>query len=272
MTDAVTPASQPEAVAAPQGEAAAAAAVQPRQEPQANVDNDQDRNWRALRSDRDYWRDRAAQLERVEPQPRQEQRQAPEQPEAPKTLADFEFDEVKYQTHLFEQAEKRAVAAAEQRLREQSEREKAERRKTTFNQREQEFAKDKPDYVQKTRDPRVPISPAVADVLAESDDGPALAYYLANNIDVAAQISQLPPLQAAREIGRIEAKLIAEREKAKAATSTVANQPAPAPKLEGGEGSGATVKPDTPESDELSDKEWTRRRNAQIRARANSRK
>src|SRR5690349_1903172 len=66
------------------------------------------------RRDAQYWRDQALRAQ-----------QPPNAPQAAteevKTLADFGYDEAKYQTHLIEQVEKRAVKAAEKRLREQQE-------------------------------------------------------------------------------------------------------------------------------------------------------
>jgi hypothetical protein len=217
------------------------------------------RHWRETERDRDHWRELALRNQ----QPREEPK--PVESAAPKTLADFEFDEAKYQTYLFEQAEQRAVKAAERRLQEQQEREAAERRKSSFAQRESEFAKSTKDYHEKTRDPRVPVSQAMAEVIAESEEGPAVAYYLANNLPMAEQIARLPPLAAARELGRIEAKLAAEREAAKAAEKRVSQAPQPPPKVEGAADGAGPVDPSTPESDKLSDAEWARRREAQLK-------
>jgi hypothetical protein len=216
------------------------------------------KNWRTAERDRDHWRELAL---------RNQQQPEPARPEPavdtkPKTLADFEYDEGKYQAYLFAETEKRAVTAAERRLQQQAERDTAERRKATFVQREQEFSKDKPDYLEKTRDPRVPITPAMAEVMGESEDGPALAYYLANNLPIADQIARLPPLAAARELGRIEMKLAAEREKAKDAKK-VSDAPPPAPRLEGSGDATPKPSPDSADSDKLSNEDWLAARNKQ---------
>jgi hypothetical protein len=214
---------------------------------------------REAERDRDYWRELALRNQ----QPREPEPQKPVQ-SAPKTLADFEYDEGKYQAYLFEQAEQRAVTAAEKRLKEQQEAERAERRKQSFAQREKDFAKDKADYHEKTRDPRVPITQAMADVIAESDDGPALAYYLASNLAQADQIAQLSPLAAARELGRIEARLASERERAKEAEKRVSQAPPPPAKVEGSGDSPNRIDPDTPDSDKLTMTEWLKRREKQV--------
>lgn len=192
-----------------------------------------------------------------------QQMKAPPQPVAtepvavstPKTLADFEFDEAKYQSYLFSEAEKRAVSAAERRIREQQDQEKQSRRKSEFEKRESEYAKSVEDYIDVTRNPSVPINSDMAQVIAESEDGPALAYYLGKNVEIAERIAQLSPLAAAREMGRIEAKLAAERERAK--EKPVSKAPAPTPKLEAAN-EGPSFKTTDPSGDALSDDEWFR--------------
>jgi hypothetical protein len=205
---------------------------------------------REAERDRDYWREQAmrqapAPVKATEPEP----------VSTAKTLADFEFDEAKYQSYLFTEAEKRAVAAAERRIREQQDQEKAGRRKSEFERRESDYSKSVEDYIEVTRNPAVPINSDMAQVIAESDDGPALAYYLGKNVEIAERISQLSPLAAAREMGRIEAKLAAEREKAK--EKTVSKAPAPTPKLEATT-EAPSVRTTDSTGDTLSDDEWFR--------------
>jgi hypothetical protein len=55
--------------------------------------------------------------------------------------------------------------------------------------------------------PTVPIPQHVADTLLHMDAGADVAYHLGTNVDVAAQIAQLPPVLAAMELGKIEATL-----------------------------------------------------------------
>lgn len=211
------------------------------------------------RRDAQHWRDQALRAQ----QPPATSQAAPEQV---KTLKDFEYDEGKYQTYLIDQVEQRAVKAAERRLREQQETDTKAKRRTEFSQRESEFEKANPDYRSKTRSPSFPVSDAMAEVSAESDEGPAVLFFLANNPGLADTISKLPPLAAAREMGRIEAKLIAAREKA---AKTVSDAPPPPPKVEGsGDAGNGSVKADDTDSDKLSDEEWTRRRNKQVAKRS----
>lgn len=214
---------------------------------------DAERRAEEVARDRDHWRDQVQRAQKPEP--------APELQAAGKTLADFGYDEAKYQTYLFAEARNEAVKAAREELTREQQTTQARRRETEFATREQKFSKDLPDYFEVTRG-QVPITPEMADVIKESDIGPALAYHLGKNPDVAASIAQLNPLQAARELGRLEAKL-AEKPKA----SAVSNAPPPAPRLGGSGDTGGSVKADSPDSDKLSDAEWNRLRQRQLAAR-----
>lgn len=72
----------------------------------------------------------------------------------------------------------------------------------------EEAAMDKyDDFEQVVKNPNLPISDAMAEVIKSSDVGPDVAYYLGTNIKEAARISKLSPLMQAKEIGKIEAKL-----------------------------------------------------------------
>ena len=76
------------------------------------------------------------------------------------------------------------------------------------NERVAETRKVLPDYdkvLAKATD--VSISPAVSELLLESEKGPLLIYHLAKNPQKAAELNRMPPLAAAKEIGRLEARL-----------------------------------------------------------------
>jgi hypothetical protein len=195
------------------------------------------------------------------------QQQQVRETEKAKTLEDFGYDEHKYQAHLFDMAEKRAVEAAKRvRLEEQTEAQKASRVRK-FKEREVEYEKANPDY----RDLAytAPINDAVAELLTELDTGPELAHYLGKNKSVALALNDLPPHVAAIELGRIDARLTSEKaaktaalEAAKAAKA-LTNAPPPAGTIEGS-GEPSNIKADEADSDKLSDAEWTRRRNKQL--------
>lgn len=203
--------------------------------------------------DRDYWREQAQRAPRPEPPV-----QAPAEPAEPgKTLADFSYDESKYQDYLFRQAETRAVKAAEKVLSQKQTESARFQAFSAHQEREAAFAKKAPDYFEVAH--YAPITDSMAEIVMESDKSADLAYYLGKNRQVALNISRLPPLQQAREIGKLEAKL-AE----KPTPAQVSGAPPPAPRLEGAVSAGVTPKVDSPDSDKLSDADWTRLRNKQV--------
>lgn len=68
------------------------------------------------------------------------------------------------------------------------------------------------DFEQVALAPDVPITPAIADMLKQSDKGPDMAYWLGMNKAAAAELATLSktqPMQAAYHLGRLEASLSA---------------------------------------------------------------
>ena len=84
-----------------------------------------------------------------------------------------------------------------------------------------------PDYDQVVGGADIPVARHVAEVLLDSDQGPALAYHLAKNPDVAAKLNGLSPVAAAREIGRIEAGLSAPPATQAAPAARLSTAPTP---------------------------------------------
>jgi hypothetical protein len=210
--------------------------------------------------DRDHWRDLAQQALRQQQPPPQ---QAPPE-EKEKTLKDFNYDEAAFMRYANERikanADKEAAAAAE-RYRAQQD---AITRRAKFEERQDAFAKSVEDYHDVVNE-RTPVSEPMADFLMDSEEAGPLMYYLGNNPDEARKLYYLSPAKAGRELQKLEDRLVAERKKA--AAKPVSQAPPPAPQIEGGSAAQGAVKVDTADSDNLSDAEWTKRRNAQERAR-----
>lgn len=204
--------------------------------------------------DRDHWRELAM---RGHQQPKAHEPQADAKP---KTLADFEFNDAEFQSYLFKEAEKRATAAAREALKAEQEQAQEQKRRNEFTARERKFAETQPDYFEVTRAENLSITQEMVDALADSEDAAALLYYIAKNADEAERIAQLSPKAAARALGRIEERLSAEREKAKA-KPVVSQAPPPPPKLEAKE---ASVEKDP---SEMTDAEFAKWRKKQIAAR-----
>ena len=204
---------------------------------------------------------RAQELERMfYGQQRQEQpKPEPEAPKAP-TLESVGYDEAKYTAAVLEYTRAEAARAAQEVIKTEREREQKENKAKSFKARELEFLAKTEDYQSKVYDPTLPITPAMVELIAESDQGPQLAYYLANNRDVTAQIAALPPVMAARELGKIEAKLSQPPP-----VPVVSKAPAPPPKVD-------AVEPDVKkgiDDPNLSDKEFAAIRRRQIAQRRN---
>jgi hypothetical protein len=206
----------------------------------------------------EHWRRIAEQAQqRREPEPPAPQPEA----KAP-TLEQFNYDEGKYQAALVEFARAEARNTVEQLLARREAETAARAKAETFEKRQAEFMAKTPEYEAKVlRDPTLPISEVMAEVIKESEDGPALALYLAENRELAAQIARLPERAAARELGRLESKLEAKREAATrpAPKPNVSQAPPPPPRIEAADAE-LSVKASSPESDKISTMEWMKRR------------
>lgn len=83
-----------------------------------------------------------------------------------------------------------------------------------FNEREDEFAERVPDYRDVAYSKDIEYSRPMLEAVSTSESGPALAYYFGKNPREASRIAHLPPLDAAREIGRLEMKIQSAEKKA----------------------------------------------------------
>ncbi len=79
-----------------------------------------------------------------------------------------------------------------------------------YHDREEEARSKYDDFEQVAYNPRLPITSAMAETIRSSEMGPDLAYYLGSNPKEADRISRLSPFIQAKELGRIEAKLVSE--------------------------------------------------------------
>jgi hypothetical protein len=214
------------------------------------------RNWRQTERDRDYWREMAMRGQTAEKPPE------PAKPvEAPKipSLADYEYDETKYQAALLTYTEAVAERKAEAVLKAERDRQAAEAAERTWKQRAEDFAKSKPDYAEKVTDPSLPITAAMAREIQSSEIGPEIAYHLAENRDLAAEIAALSGPAAARAIGRVEGRLLALKESAASAVAkpAVSKAPPPPPRIEAA-AADLPVKTTDASGDALSDDEWVK--------------
>lgn len=204
--------------------------------------------------DAEYWREQAL---RAQPKP-EPPKPEPEADQEDKELAEFGYDEAKYKAYLRKQADARAEKAAESVLQRKQTETYRTQQIIAHKAREAAFAKKAPDYFEVAHN--APIDNVTAALVIESEQSADLAYYLGKNPEVALRITQLPERTQARELGRLEAKLASTP-----VVPVVSQAPPPAPRLGGSDATSA--KPDSADSDKLSDAEWVKRRNQQLAAR-----
>ncbi len=163
-------------------------------------------------------------------------------------FADYSDYEEARDAYLVEKAkyeyrqEQRAIAQAQER----------QTIEKGFTERIQKVAETRPEILDIIKDDTLPVSPLTADLIRHSDAGPDIVFYLNENREEALRIAQMHPILAAKEIGRIEAKLLAP----KPVTPTPKISQAPDPITVGGTRGTPAV-----DLDNISTKEFMERRN-----------
>jgi len=99
----------------------------------------------------------------------------------------------------------------------------------TFNARIEEATAQYPDILDIVNDTTLPISPAMAAVIKDSESAPEILVYLDEHRDEAVKIRNMSPVRAAKEIGKLELKL---SEKPKPPTKKVSTAPEPVTPVE----------------------------------------
>lgn len=154
----------------------------------------------------------------LEPEPRPEQ--FSDMYEYAKALAEYTADKKLAERDKAEQIKKEAM---EQQAKYKSWADRIESSKAEL-----------PDFEDKVRSSDVIVSDAVKESIIESPFGPKLLYHLAEHPEVAKKLSEMSPISAAREIGKIEASFEKPAEKSPTVTKTKA--PAPISPLKGAVG------------------------------------
>jgi hypothetical protein len=213
------------------GDDAAAATEQPegdkprRQSAQERID-ELTKARREAERDREYWREQALASQRQpEPQPVQHQEDAEPDP------AQFPYGDSDpgYVRAVAKWEIRQELAAERERMAQERQ---VEQTRTAFQQREAAYRASAPDYEDAVYNNRWPVqpTPAMSEAIADSPDGPAVAYFLAKNPAEVRRIAGLPPVAQIRELGRIEAALI---KPAAQPANTVSNAPPPPPQARG---------------------------------------
>ena len=132
--------------------------------------------------------------------------QAPVQVDSEPTLEQFDYDDQAYNAAMIKHQVKQETQAI---LKQQEQRESVaaqQRTQAEFNAKVTKLAETAPDYTEVVGQlPELPSDTLGA--IMQSDNGPQLAYYLGNHLDVADNIASLPPMQAAIQLGVISSQL-----------------------------------------------------------------
>lgn len=141
----------------------------------------------------------------------------------------FEDDPQAYFAHIAREEARSYIATERQTATQQQEQQRFQSLAQQLNTREAEYAVTHPDYPEAAEALASVMgpNPMLFEVIATSDHGPAVAHYLGNHLDEAANISRMPPHLAAAAVARLEAKVSAPKHK------PVSAAPAPAPVVTG---------------------------------------
>lgn len=189
-----------------------------------------------------YWREQAAKSQ-------------PSSQDAPKpTKADFASDEDYLEALADYKAEQKVQKFSQQTQAERAQEAEAKQTATRFDlyrERVAQSVEAMPDYHEVVGQSEVPAAAHVLESILDSDVGPQLAYHLAKHPVVAERLNDMTAVQAARELGRLEAQLAQPKADAPAPPAKrTTNAPAPINPVRGG--NGQFTKP----AEAMSDAEW----------------
>ncbi len=156
--------------------------------------------------DRDYWRDLALKSQQ-QPQQPETQAQTPQKP----TEDDFDSYE-DYLIELGKWGAKRELEEQQSKAKQYEAQAKQQQLAQSFAEKEAAYRANHPDYDRVARDPYLPVTDAMAEAIASSDNGPEVLHHLGNNRNEAARIANLSPYQQVRELTLLEARLTAKPE------------------------------------------------------------
>ena len=150
-------------------------------------------------------------------------------PEAPKVEDFRSYDEYEdaMQRHRIDEGVQRATAKTAEQQAERFTQQAQSAAQETYNQRVSETVARIPDFVEVVGKSQVPMSPALAEALMESDRGPELVYHLAKNPAEAERLNSMSVRQMDREIGRLETALTSKAAPPAPPAARTTSAPAP---------------------------------------------
>lgn len=198
-------------------------------------------NWRGEQRRAQQLQDQNLELQRqlTKPEP-----VAPQPTEGEPKLENYES----YEQYVDARADYRAdqkIAEWQSQQEQRSQETQAEAQQREFMDRAETFRESHEDFDSVAFNPSLHVTPDMVGLLNASEKGPELLYHLGQNPNDAQRIAQLPPGQAAMELGRIEAGLGALQPK------TDTDAPDAIEPLSGGRG-----QPGAKDPDDMTTAEW----------------
>lgn len=224
------------------GDDAAAATDDPAPKPKKSAQeriNELTAARREAERDRDFYREQALRAQQTQQPAREAQHEQPQEAERP-DRADF-ADDFEYIEAL---TDWKAEKAAERLAAQSRQQEQARNARSTFETRAKTlFPEGEPAGLEAFR--RIPELPvAVLEIVGDSDVGPKIAEHLGDNPAELRRLEGLSPIQQARELTRLENRLIAPTPAPKPPAKTATDAPEAPPQARG-TGGRFTVAPDT---------------------------
>lgn len=157
--------------------------------------------------------------------------QAASQPTRAKpTLESCNYDPEAFAEAVAEWKIEQTFAAREAKAREYQQRTAAEEKAAKFSAKVQELEAISPGAWQRAITAPLNPTPAMLEVIQDSDVGPHIGVWLADNLDEAEALRHMSPLRAAARLGQIEAQIRAGLSKRQTKTTSA---PPPASKVSG---------------------------------------
>lgn len=206
-----------------------------------------------LEQEREFWRQQALRTAPVEAKT--------EQPKGEGEPSESDFQtHAEYVKALARYEAKQAVQTVRAEQVKEEVRTQQQKALQEFGAREQAFAAATPGYAELmaevVAEGDITISDALRDEIVASEHGPALKFFLAQNPEEAERLSELKPMQLAREVGRIEARFSSSQEKTPVKTTGAPPPPTPTSK------STATSTKDPGEMNPQEYRAWRAKQNA----------
>jgi len=181
-----------------------------------------------------------AQLKQQYEQTQQRQQPPPAKTAASKpTLEAHDYDQEAYMEALADWKAEQKLQSFREEIGQANQQRMQQEKVSQFQDRVRQFEKEVPGGWETVLTAPVDATPIMIEAIQESEVGPKMAHYLATNLDEAFRITQLPPLQQAIALGRIESKLTMS--KPVASKPSVSKAPAPPPQIKSGAPTGKSV-------------------------------